>query len=51
MEILLPYSRDLSLFTNLVNQELELDYCSSTVVLAVAFNSWPTETDISGIKE
>lgn len=38
-------------FTNLINQELKLDYCSSTVMLTVAFNSWPAKAGIGTIKE
>lgn len=38
-------------FTNLVNQELELDYRSSTVVLAITFYSWTTKAVIKFIKE
>lgn len=38
-------------FTNLINQELELDYCSSTVMLAITFYSWTTKAVINFIKE
>lgn len=38
-------------FTNLINQELELDYCSPSVVLAIAFHSGTAKAVISSIKE
>lgn len=38
-------------FTNLIDQELKLDYRCSRVMLTVAFNPWSTKTDINFNKE
>lgn len=47
----IPNYERLKRVTNLINQELELDYCSATVVLAITFHSWTTEAVIDFIKE